>query len=155
MKILTLLRWQEIEEIQLVFLIPPYLPYIEACDFFGPKTKKVKIFVLHVNFRAVSKKRSFCSVSILDDQEFSPEPLHKRGTGCIPTSCTLEKVSEYQSRQKSAFYRRKSTSSRWLYRLRKMRRSLKATYLSQFKALLKPKILCDREHRTGVGKTAI
>jgi hypothetical protein len=87
----------------------------------------------------------------LDHPEFSPESLHKIGIGCIPTSCILEKVSEYQSRQKSAFYRRKSTS-RWFYRLRKMLRSLKATYLSQFKALLKPKTLCEGAYRTGVGE---
>jgi hypothetical protein len=97
-----------------------------------------------------TKNGRFCSVSILDHPEFSPEPLHKRGTGCIPTSCTLEKVSENQSRQKSAFYRRKSTS-RWFYRLRKMRRSLKATYFSEFKALLQPKTLCGRAYRTVVG----
>jgi hypothetical protein len=97
-----------------------------------------------------SENGRFCSVSILDHPEFSPEPLQKIGTGCIPTSCILEKVSEYQSRLKSAFYRRKSTS-RWFYRLRKMRRSLKATYLSQFKALLKSKTLCGRAYRTGVG----
>jgi hypothetical protein len=85
--------------------------------------------------------------------EVSPEPLHKRGKVCFPTSCTLEKVSENQSRQKSASYQSRSTS-RWFYQLRKMRRSLKATYPSQFKALLKPKTLCGRAYRTGVGKTS-
>jgi hypothetical protein len=92
-------------------------------------TGKPKIF--YTQFSILGKPKSifpafhrrkngrFCSASILDHPEVSPETLHKRGTCCIPTSCTLEKVSENQLRQKSASYQSRSTS-RWFYRLRKI-----------------------------------
>ncbi len=123
-----------------------------VCQLRSAQNRQIK--TLRYITASYTQKRSFLLGIDLGSSRVSPEPLHKRGTGCIPTSCILEKVSEYQLRQKSAFYRRKSTS-RWFYRLRKMRRSLKATYLSQFKELLKQKTLCGRAYRTGVGKTAI
>ncbi len=49
---------------------------------------------------------------------------------------------------------RLSIDVKMVYRLRKMRRSLKATNFYQFKALLKPKTLCGRAYRTGVGENS-